>query len=402
MSSALDDISDHQYWVVVNMAHRDQRPRKERPGLRILAVFGLKDEADLDQYTHSAAQSLYGCNIWKMPIRSWFLLSKNHARQTDSMYTSCKIETLRTLYREHKIRRDSEFQKNRESRTQGDTDHSIQSQVNKAQEKFKKRQERQRRAVSSRVKALAARGKTTKATPGDQDGNPPNHADPDLNTSSAVGTNTVPSHLYAMRQQIAVVSWMSDITKQTLQGLDDPEPACIVWQVFDTVETARSWIKDVASKAVRNFDMEVVDMCQWLFPEDVDRDKLIEMHRNDTQDLIMNQKKQETAKVANFKGWCADQNRPVPVTEVVGDLMGPATDPLADLDRDRIERKRIKPLPAHAQLKAEAQGGGLVKTSQTDPESFEWIQNIKKPESHTEKSYDETPQIVSMSHAPDD
>ncbi len=297
--------------VVVNIAHRNQRPKKDRPALRLLGVFD--SDRDADEYIREAAPLLVGCNMWKLPMMRWMILCKNTDRQQDGLYTMSKIETLKVLYQEDKAKREADFAHNRAARKQGDVNQSLEKQKAAQREKHNKKS-------SSRLKALRQKARTAQQKQGI-------HADAELNEVTTSGTNNVPASLIRRKQDYVVVSWMRDVSKSAVLGSDDPEPCCIVWRFFATYELACEWVKDVGSQYVRDFDLEVVDNYEWLFPEDVERDKITEMYRHAEQNAVMLQRKAEATKVLNFEQWCQEKKVEVPVTEVIADQMGSSLQP---------------------------------------------------------------------------
>jgi len=300
--STFEDTS--QKWVVVNFAHRNQRPKKDRPALRFLGAFETSVEAD--KYIEQATPLLTGCNMWKLPLQGWMIVCKTMARQQDAMYTSSKIEMLKQLYMADKSKRNAEFSKNKEEKKQGEINESLEKQSKLAKEKHKKK-------VSSRLRALRACGKNGRKVNGMRNSE-------DLNEVSSLGTNNVPASLIQRKQEYVVVSWMRDISRTHLNGSDDPEPCCIVWRLFATYDMARDWMMGIGSQYIRDFDLEVVDNYEWLFPEDVDRDKIQEQYRHAEQNKVMLQRKAEAEKVIDFEHWCEEKHIDVPVTDVYPDL----------------------------------------------------------------------------------
>ena len=59
-----------------------------------------------------------------------------------------------------------------------------------------------------------------------------------------------------------------------------------------------------------------MDCYEWLFPEDVDRDKIQEMYRHSEQNKVMLQRKAEADKVVDFEQWCKERKIEPPVVEV--------------------------------------------------------------------------------------
>ena len=353
--SSFDDVS--QKWLVVNFAHRDQRPKKDRPSLRFLGVF--ENAQDADDYIKEAAPQLVGCNMWKVELGKWLIVCKNMARQQDPEYTTNKIEHMKQLYAFDKVRRDADFNKNKEEQKQGAKDLSVDTKRLEAAGKRKKK-------LSSRLRALRAKAKGS--------GNP--RQDERLNDVSTPGTSDVPTHLLRRKQDYVAVSWMRDITKVVNQGSDDPEPCCIVWRVFATYDMATEWVRGMGSRYIRDYDLEIVDNYEWLFPEDVDRDKIQEAYRNPEQNRIMLQRKAEADKVVEFEQWCKEKNLPVPATEVLADQI-PTTGSslLPDKEQDLTSDAPIKLLPKTFDVKIQTKHPETeeVKIMEQGPKDFAFL-----------------------------
>jgi hypothetical protein len=298
----LDFEDPDQQWVVVNIAHKGQRPIRERPALRMFGAFST--EQDAVAYSNMAASDLNGCNMWKMKMRQWFLLCKTQDRQVDGEYSRQKVEALKRIHLADRARRDAEFAKNRETRKQGETEQSLLKQAQKlAREKKKSK-------VSTRLKLMLERKKH---------GGPASLLGNSSLNQSSIGTNEVPTQLIRRKQDHVVVSFMRDTTKAVQQGREDPEPACIVWRSFAVYEHAVEWVRGAGARFVRDYDLEIVDNFEWLYPEDVDRAQVQESWRHAEQNKIMLQAKAEPGRVAEFEQWCKSKGMEMPVTDVVAD-----------------------------------------------------------------------------------
>jgi len=329
-----------QHIVVFNIAGRGQRPIKDRPAVRILGVFETDPEAL--RYISKAGPLMKGCTLWKTALREWILISKTTARQQDGLYTSSKIEALKKLYFEDKKKRDAEFQKNRETKKQGTLNQSLEKQKELAKENRDKR----RKKRSTRLQALKEKGNA----------NPKNlHVAPQED-----GTNNVPHELLQRKQDFFVASWLRDISKGAILQMDDPEPALIVWRFFADEDSARRWIKDTASHYVRDFDLEVLDTYEWLFPEDIDRSLMQESYRNPEQEKVLLASRQERQKVLDFEHWCKDKGVETPVVEVIGDRKS--------LDSLEFESPAVKMPLKSFEVKAETKNAGETLTLQQESE----------------------------------
>lgn len=350
--------------LIFNVAHRGQRPIKDRPATRLNAVFE-KPLIDPDNPTapteaklwlDMVGDQLYGCNLWQCPLGKWFLLCKNMERQSNPQYAIKKINVLKQLHERHRQRRDADFQNMRKLQSQGETGMSLEKQRLMAQKQAKDRAEKRQKArSSSRLQALRAKGKGADPIEAvyeqqkpQSKTSAPNDAfvprqDSDLNHNTKFGTNTTPQHLTVKGQDYAVVSWLRDITKASMSGGDDPEPACIVWRVFPNFDMARKWIEDIGKNVVRYFDMEVVDMNEWLFPEDVDREQMQEGYRDAEQGRMMDAIKNEKRKVENYEQECKHLGVKPAVMEVDAQFAKPQLTP-AQLAQQNTSGSGFQPM----------------------------------------------------------
>jgi hypothetical protein len=62
--------------------------------------------------------------------------------------------------------------------------------------------------------------------------------------------------------------------------------------------------------------MDVVDMYEWLFPEDIDPDQMTEHYRHEELNLIMQERKNQKRELQKFERKLEHKNIKVPVTEV--------------------------------------------------------------------------------------
>ena len=324
-----------QTTLVVNIAHRGHRPQKDRPAIRFLGIFEEQKEAR--SFAMDAGPKLK-CTTWMSAMQKWILITKTTERQKNSVYTDKKINVLKKLHQAEKQRRNEEFQKNKDTHATGETDTSVYKQ----KKKLEQQQHKARRTKSSRLQALKNLAKQKKQIEEEEKVNSQyallnNNSEQMLNKSlketplaeeSEVAephhllnpTKTakeVPNDLMQRKQDFLVVSWMPDISKPTMKGADDPEPAVIVWRAFPSYDMAHAWVEDIASKHVFDFDLEIVDNYEWLFPEDVDREKIQESFRNPQQNRIMLQYKAEADRVSDFTTWCKQTGQEVPTIDVL-------------------------------------------------------------------------------------
>lgn len=293
-------LDPDQQWVVVNLAHRGQRPKKERPAIRILGFFAQREEA-ID-YIQQATSFLSGCNLWLFPVSKYITICQTMERQQHATYGPTKAELLLNKYMEDKKRRDAEFAANRTNKQQGKQGLSF--------DRLRKenRLKRESKRTSTRRSALKRKAELQKTqvlptnTPQDQ---------------MERGVREVPGHLLRRKQDFVVVSILKDVSKHVLSQEQDPEPVLIFWRAFPSYAIAKAWTKTMGARHVTNVSLDIVDAYEWLFPEDVDMEHVDEGYRNSEQDKVMRQRKIEKDKVLDFESWHKAEGKTMPVTEVI-------------------------------------------------------------------------------------
>lgn len=333
-------------FIIINIAHIKQKPRKEKPAVRFLG--GFESHAEACSFIQQHTSQFTGCNMWIIPMRQWFCMCENQERQQDPKYSIKKIADLKHIYAEHKNMRNREFKTNMNDKKSGKTEQSIFNQVQAAKRKElkAKRDARQANTVSTRklAKLSLPRPNTKKNNMINDIENsnekqvsfPPEPTLESLHT----GVDIVNANLIDPRKLYVVTSWMHDITKQRKTQECEPEPCGIVWDFFDSVDAAREFIKNQASKYIIDFAMEIVDCYAWLFPEE-DRTEIQEMYRNEEQQRIMDQHRQEKQTIANYEETLRAQGKTLEIVDVY---------PNIDPKTNQVIPSEIKPMPRPGEL----------------------------------------------------
>jgi hypothetical protein len=357
----------NEQYVVVNLAHRRQRPEKEMPALRVLGVFSSLREAQ--DYIKTAAPLLLGCNLWCLEMRKWSLISKTMERQQDPKYSTRKIELLKKMNADDKKKRDADFAKNKEKKQMGAL----------------KTLEKPPKTVSSRSRALEEIQKKT------------------LKKETSSGADDVPSCLVRRKQDYLVISFIRDTTPAVKKKRDDPEPAFIVWRFFATYDMAKEWGKTLGRRYILDYDTEIVDTYEWLFPENVDRSQVQESWSHPEQNKILSQTKAEPERVKDFEQWCKNKGIETPVTEVFPPNENQSTVPTAT---SLLEDTMDKPIPSGAVklLPKTFQVTTLETKEKTDPLRIESTLDdysfLRRPVVEALTVPDEEPKNSDSIHAP--
>lgn len=125
-------------------------------------------------------------------------------------------------------------------------------------------------------------------------------------------------------QRYAVVSVVCDY-ETAVEG--DPmgdEPGVIVWAAFESEEEALKYNKVVASKELRDHDLAIVSMYEWLYPHMMASDKVEQMYRNEELNNIMKHSRTASTRVRQFEDMCQREGVDAPAIELEPDLCEPA------------------------------------------------------------------------------
>ena len=120
-----------------------------------------------------------------------------------------------------------------------------------------------------------------------------------------------PSYFLPRRQGCAAVCFLPDCDKTAEKGETVREPMVRVLKTYENKEEAEKDIQDNLSRYVTDFNIDVVDMGEWLFPECVDYDKIEKFQFRDVQQQeIMQSRRTEKKKVRDYETLCKEENLP--------------------------------------------------------------------------------------------
>lgn len=114
-------------------------------------------------------------------------------------------------------------------------------------------------------------------------------------------------------QRFAVVSFLPDV--------DEPreafkQPGFCVYEAFDTEDEARRHIKDRLGVRVRDVDLSVVAMYEWLFPTNEDMTKVDEEYRVAELTEIIRTWKEQPHRVEAFRRECEKEGLSPPLISI--------------------------------------------------------------------------------------
>lgn len=303
----LDELeSKYGYkWVLINKAHRFLNIRRDRPAFRILGFF--RDDESIMEYVHNLKRMKYlemMGDIHKLPMMKYTVIAKNKERERDAEYIMRKVEIVKNHHFEHDRKADAEFQENLCKGKTGEMGKSLHKQKQAAQNATQNAtQKTTKKKTSSRTKALEYADKK----------------DLTMMEKMERSVASVPRLAELRNQRYAVVVTLQDFSKEVLKGHDDPEPLVMFVDAFENEDEARKYMDEVLQDYIVNVHMDVVDMYEWLFPEDINPDQITEHYRHEELNRIMQERKNQKRELTKFEKKMARDKKTVPET-VVTDL----------------------------------------------------------------------------------
>lgn len=119
-------------------------------------------------------------------------------------------------------------------------------------------------------------------------------------------------------QRFAVVSVVHDYES------DGEEPGFIVWAAFDSEDEALRYNKCVAAKELKDHDLAIVSMYEWVYPHLMNSNSVEQMYRNEELNNIMRNARMSAKRVTDFQRECSEKNVEMPCIELTADLAEPA------------------------------------------------------------------------------
>jgi hypothetical protein len=364
-ASTLDDDTeysrpfrtDDQHYVVWNMAHRGLRPRSLRAAFRILGLFPSTEEAI--SHAQMVAELDSTCDLRVIGSHEWYaiprtaftdvaphtakvnrnlLLHQQMLQEHATEFTTRKAALTkgRTPAYEQVVaadrateRRLTQTQQRAEALEAGETEMHAQADREVAQAEAELALEMSRRALAEET--LAQQGTQDDAAEEAEFVDTPLVSKPPAEVvdeqweeelEKSFGTDGLKirslNRLAEVRnQRFAVVSVVEDYE-------DGDEPGLIVWAAFETESEALKYNKCVAAKHLRDHDLAVVSMYEWVYPHLLGSDRVEQMYRNEELNNIMKHSRTSSQRVRDFERECADEGLEVPTMEIEADLAAPA------------------------------------------------------------------------------
>jgi len=375
--STMDDASgyirdfqaDDQKYVLWNMANKDLQPKSLKPSFRILGLF--PDQESMLEHAQHVAASDNTASIFGATTHEWYTIIQSPERASGGQAkVNRNLLKHQNMLQEHA----TEFKQRHDTLTAGRTPAIEQAKGAAEQVEQDDRQRQKRKEILAtvvenndeeleRVKAeyeaeavkLAEKAVDKVMRAGDEEGDggkeeskeeegeeeeeykevelkvpvDPETLNKDWETQAKELGNgpkprSVARDLEIRNQKYAVISVVKDY--ETVHG-DDPigeEPGVIVWAAFDTEEEALKYNKNIASKKLRDHDLAIVAMYEWLYPHMMGSDKVQQLYRNEELNNIMKHARTSSTRVREFEEMCDRENIECSSMTIEPDLTEPA------------------------------------------------------------------------------
>ena len=358
--------TDDQKFVLWNMANKGLAPCTPLPAVRILGLFPDKETAI--GHAHGLAASGDVAPIRLSTTHEWYTIPESASRPDDE----CRLKVNRNLLLHQNMLQDhaTEFKQRHAALTKGRTPaleaaKEANEQVLQDEESRKRRRELLIQAAGKDagevseleqvydaecaqragelVSALHEEDEGGEVECKEEEGGEveckeEEYVEPELvpavraerfldswETSvdglAGVTPTQVPRTCDVRNQRYAVMSVVADYETKTAENPMGVEPGVIVWAAFDSEEEAIKYNKVVASKELRDHDLAVVTMYEWLYPNVMSADSVIQLFRNEELDNIMKHARTSSAHVRSFEQECEDTGKPCMARNIEPDLI---------------------------------------------------------------------------------
>jgi len=247
-STKYDFVFPNQKFVVFSLSQQYFAPiptNLDNPALCIYGAFPNKDEAV--EYAHSVLKEHSGISIFVDETHKWIAATSGPEHMTDETYVNTHISKILDQHKQMLHMNAKEFQENVEKKQTG---------------KSSKKSEE-----DSTVQESTIQGKS----------------------------HTINSKLDVRNQKMAVVSFIKDSAKV-------PEFLFQVYAFFDKEEDANAYIRNVCGDHVQDFDIDVVNTCDWCFPQKMSYENANkEIFRSEELDKIMQNHRNQPKEVSRFE-----------------------------------------------------------------------------------------------------
>jgi hypothetical protein len=265
---ALPKMNEAHAFILFNLTHRQQRPQSPFPGFRLLGAFPSQETMKAFIAKHYTDKE--DCSLWVTPSHHLTPICTSTEKQTNMLHCQQQVQQLVQLY--EKSAKDAE------------------QQFTEAVEQQKVPEEKKEKSLWNRSREA----ETCEA----------NQAPPEM--VQLPKTSLLAQDVAVLNQRFAVVIVLRDLRDSVLVRTFDPEPAFAVLDVFEKEEDASFYAQYTATESYPLCSIDVVDMYEWLFPENIKSDEIKEVYADKTLDDIMAGRKDTMANAAEYERWCTE------------------------------------------------------------------------------------------------
>jgi hypothetical protein len=263
--------------ALVHMTHKNQRPKSLNPGIRIIGAFSTPEEAVTFTETHFPNSK--EAPMW-ITMHQLVPICKSLESQMDRDYIVSTIENIIAVHDKVITDNKKRYEEDLASKRSGESGHS----VSKIRQKYQST-----RKDNGRTKAIRAQ------------------FEQNAETAGTVG-NALSGNQAVQGQSFAVIVTLQDIRTKSLKGNADLEPLVAVLFLAKSLEDAKIYAKYTASKVYKNCCIDIIDACQWVFPEAVDIHPQTQ-YGHEELSLIMKSKETNKAMVDACAAWHEEKDR---------------------------------------------------------------------------------------------
>lgn len=273
-------LKDNFKYVVYRLAHEQLPIHAARPAYMVLGFFSNKLTARI--FANSINERANGTDFIGMcKVCKYIIIGKTIEHIQSPVYVQEKLEALNKCYEKYREFRDQEFAGNKNNKTTGLPGLSIKTR-------------REARNWSALQESSFKRHKHR------------------MKKAKAYWEPVSEEHPPDSSQKFALVVHLRDITEAVLDGEEQPEPAIMFVRSFSNVKTAKKWIKDIGSTWFSSVHLDLVDMNQWIYPEDIDEAAIETEYSHPKLTEFVSGRKETIKAVHAFEKRCGDEKLEVP------------------------------------------------------------------------------------------
>jgi hypothetical protein len=256
-----------QEWILFSVSHVRMSPVCEDPCRPAVRFYGLFESAeDASDHARVVLQSDPSVNLQVSRTHEWVSMCSTPERLADDTAVRTHVKTLLAEHTSTRTSATKEFNNNVQLKRGG-------KGCAQSNEDDQNRLSRQAKVEANRLAQGDAKKELCRAA-------------------------KLPRTAEVRDQSVAVVSFISD-PKQPI-----PEPLFRVYSAFNTQADADVYVRNTAGEHVRDHDIYVVSLCEWLHPQDIDSTKLAnEVYRSEELNSVMANHKSQPQKIEQFKKW---------------------------------------------------------------------------------------------------